>query len=136
MRQASRPWPSRRNGGVMPILAIISVSASQGGEMKNQNQVDCIVRFHDIRRLRELDRCIFSLLGQSYRPLNIILALKRFSAAEVAATREALAPMLGLPGAPKLTVQNLEQATPKNARSLLLNLGLQAVEGCYVGFLD
>jgi hypothetical protein len=77
---------------------------------------------------------LFSLLGQSYRSLNIILAPQRFSAAEVAATREALAPMLDLSGAPKLTVRNLEQPTPKDARALLLNLGLPAVE--YVGFLD
>ncbi len=102
----------------------------------DQDRVDCIVRFHDIRRLRELDRSVFSLFGQTYRPLNIILMLQRFSATEVAATREALAPILALPGAPELTIRNLEQAAPEDARALLLNLGLEAAEGRYVGFLD
>jgi len=104
--------------------------------MSAEDQVDCIVRFHDIRRLPELDRCVFSLVGQSYRPVNIILALQRFSAAEVATTRDALAPMLGLPGAPRLTIRNLEQPEPRDARTLLLNLGLRAAEGRYIGFLD
>src|SRR4051812_21959293 len=95
-------------------------------------QVDCIVRFHDVGRLNELDRCIFSLVGQSYRPLNIILVLQRFSEAEVAETRQRLAPMLGLPGAPTLEVHNLERPVPKDARTLLLNMGLQAAQGRYV----
>lgn len=104
--------------------------------MSDLDQADCIVRFHDIQRLRELDRCIFSLIGQIYRPLNIILVLQRFTSAEVAMTRETLAPMLSLPGAPRLTIRNLEEPTPKDARTLLLNLGLQAAEGRYLGFLD
>ncbi|MCB4825212.1 glycosyltransferase [Roseicella aerolata] len=101
-----------------------------------RDQVDCIVRFHDINRLRELDRCIFSLVGQRYRPLNIILALQRFSAAEIATVREALAPLLAMPDAPQLTICNLEQAVPQDGRTLLLNMGLQAATGRYVGFLD
>jgi hypothetical protein len=102
----------------------------------DQPQVDCIVRFHDTRRLYELGRCVFSLVGQSHRPLNVILTLQRFSEAEVEATRRALAPMLGLPAAPTLTICNLEQRLPKDGRTLLLNLGLQAARGRYVGFLD
>jgi hypothetical protein len=102
----------------------------------NPYQVDCIVRFHDIRRMNELDRCIFSLVGQRYRPLNIILALQRFTEAEVAATREALAPVLSLPDAPMLTICNLEQPLPRDGRTLLLNMGVQAATGRYVGFLD
>jgi Glycosyl transferase family 2 len=102
----------------------------------DHSQVDCIVRFHDVGRLYELDRCIFSLVGQSYRPLNIILALQRFSDAAVAATRQRLAPMLDLPGAPTMEVHNLEQPVPKDARTLLLNMGIRAAQGRYVGFLD
>jgi hypothetical protein len=101
-----------------------------------ERQIDCIVRFHDFGRLKELERCIFSLVGQSYRPLNIILVLQRFSEAEIGATQLALASMLRIPDAPKLTIRNFEQAMPKDCRTLLLNLGLEAAEGRYLGFLD
>src|SRR5687767_6601856 len=120
----------------MRISTIISALPRRGGDMAAPDQIDCIIRFHDVRRLQELDRCVFSILGQSYRPVNIILALQRFSAAEIAATRQALAPMLSLPGAPALTICNLEQESPKDARTLLLNMGLRAAKGRYVGFLD
>jgi hypothetical protein len=102
----------------------------------DNSRIDSVVRFHDIDRLYELNRCIFSLVGQSYRPLNIILALQRFTEVEIAATREKLSPILGLPGAPTLELHNFEQTLPKDARTLLLNLGLQAAQGRYVAFLD
>ena len=54
--------------------------------------IDTIVRFHDVGRLPELTRCIFSLTGQTYRPLRIILCLQRFSEKDVAATTAAHAP--------------------------------------------
>jgi glycosyltransferase involved in cell wall biosynthesis len=62
--------------------------------------------------------------------------LQRFSDAEIAATRQRLAPMLGLPGAPTIEVHNLERPMPKDARTLLLNMGLRAAQGRYLGFLD
>src|SRR3972149_9944791 len=101
--------------------------------MRNDDQVDCIVRFHDIRRLLELNRCVFSLVGQNYRPLHIILVLQRFSADSIAAVHDALEPLLRLPGAPALTIKNWEAPTPVDARSALLNLGLAAAGGRYVG---
>ena len=102
----------------------------------SKDTVDCIVRFHDVRRLDELNRCVFSLIGQTHRPINIILALQRFSEADMEATRQNLQPMLDLPGAPQLTLCNLDQPTPLDARTLLLNLGLDATRGRYAGFLD
>lgn len=102
----------------------------------NREPIDCIVRFHDARRLLELKRCVFSLVGQTYRPLNIILAVQRFTADEVEATRQALEPMLALPHAPTLTVVNWEETSPEDGHSALLNLGLKTATGRYVGFLD
>lgn len=101
-----------------------------------EDQVDCIVRLHDSRRLLELERCVFSLVGQRHERVHIILATQRFSADEIAGVRAALAPVLALAGAPTLTVANWESATPADARTELLNLGLAAVTGRYVSFLD
>src|SRR5215472_17104213 len=127
--------PCRRTGGGMPTLPIVSTSPWYGGSIvMPERQIDCIVRFHDFGRLKELERCIFSLVGQSYRPLNIILVLQRFSEAEIGATQLALTSMLRIPDAPKLTIRNFEQAMPKDCRTLLLNLGLEAAEGRYLGF--
>ncbi|RKK01423.1 glycosyltransferase [Pseudoroseomonas wenyumeiae] len=98
--------------------------------------LDCVVRFHNPQRLNELSRCVFSLLGQKHRPLNIIISLQRFSEADVAAVREALQPLFDLPEAPQLTICNLEQSTPADARTLLLNMGISAAAGRYLAFLD
>ncbi len=101
-----------------------------------KNQVDCIVRFHDINRLNELDRCIFSLVGQLYRPLHIIIVVQRFTERQIDDLQATLAPLLSLPNAPLLTITNWENASPIDARTELLNLGLAAVTGQYVAFLD
>jgi hypothetical protein len=100
------------------------------------DQVDCIVRLHDSSRLLELERCVFSLVGQKHSQVRIILATQRFSHDEIAAVRHALAPMLSLSGAPSLTIVNWESPDPTDARTELLNLGLTVLTGRYVSFLD
>lgn len=99
-------------------------------------QIDCIVRLHDSRRLLELERCIFSLVGQKYRPLRIVLTTQRFTVEEQQQVRSALAPLLALPDAPELVLCNWEAPTPRDARTELLNMGLQAATGRYIAFLD
>lgn len=104
--------------------------------MNKENGLDCIVRFHDIRRLAELRRCVFSLVGQTYRPLNIILLLQRFSAEEIAQTHAALDPYLLISSGVTLAIHNYEEADPRDARTVLLNLGLSLAKGRYLAFLD
>lgn len=95
-----------------------------------------IVRFHDIARLDELGRAVFSLVGQQYRPLRILLAMQRFTATEQEAVLAALAPILSLSDGVELVPLNYEYAQPKDARSELSNLGFAAASGRYVAMLD
>lgn len=104
--------------------------------MTDNFTLDCIVRFHDVRRLPELERCVFSLVGQSYRPLNIILVLQRFTAEEIAVTHSALAPLLKGSKTPTLSMHNWKESEPVDGRAYLLNLGLKAASGRYLAFLD
>ena len=101
-----------------------------------EHQIDCIVRFHDPSRLRELNNCIFSLVGQTYRPLNIIIVLQKFTAEQTNDVRASLAPLMGLPGAPTLKLENLSVPEAADARTELLNFGLSLAQGQYVAFLD
>ena len=99
-------------------------------------KLDCIVRFHDSMRLMELRRCVFSIVGQEYPCVNIILATQRFSAEELRVVRDLLNPILAINECVTLTVVNWQLAEPADARTELLNLGLSAATGRYVAFLD
>ena len=100
------------------------------------DQLDTVVRFHDVRRLPELVRCIFSLAVQTYRPLRIILTLQRFSVDDLATTKAALEPLFDLKDMPALSIINWNEAEPVDARAALLNVGVQAAQGRYLAFLD
>ena len=101
-----------------------------------QETIDTVVRFHDIRRLAELKRCVFSLAGQTYKPVRIILTLQRFDGAQIEAVERALEPLLEGGDAPQLALVNLTDPEPADARSVLLNLGVENATGRYLAFLD
>ena len=104
--------------------------------MAGPESIDVVVRFHDPARLPELNRCVFSLVNQTYRPLRIILTTQRFSEADLAVTRAALAPLLAGEDGVTLSVVNWTNPDPADARSVLLNIGVADAAGRYLAFLD
>ena len=100
------------------------------------DQIDVVVRIHDPARMAELKRCVFSLVSQSHRPVRVIIAAQRFSDEGLAATRAALAPLIDGEDGVTLDIVNWTEAEPADARSVLLNAGVQAAEGRYLAYLD
>lgn len=98
--------------------------------------IDVIVRFHDVRRVQELARAVFSLVGQEMRPLRILLVLQRMSLDEVEAVETHLAPLLAMPDAPGLTILRYNDPLPIDARSVLINIGFAAATARYLAILD
>lgn len=104
--------------------------------MPSSDRLDVVMRLHDARRLAELQRAVFSLVGQAYRPLNVHLCVQRFTRGMILDVQDALAPLLAMPGAPPLAILDHAGHVPEDARAALANLGLAAATGRYVAFLD
>lgn len=99
-------------------------------------RLDVVVRFDNLKHMAELERCLFSLIGQEYRPMHIILALQRFSILELDLLRSRIAPLNAAMYASSITVLNWEHKTPEHAWPSLLNLGVKAATGRYLAFID
>lgn len=95
-----------------------------------------LVRFHDIGRMAELSRCAFSVVCQTYRPLTMRVCTQRFTAAQIDAVGEALAPVMALAEDIRLEFVNFGDDEPRDARSALLNMGIARSTGRYLAFLD
>lgn len=95
----------RGTGAVSPISNIISRSLNRR-RVAMPEQIDTVVRFHDASRLAELKRCVL-LVGQTYRPLRIVLVLQRFDDHQIEAVEQALGPLLEGRDAPQLVIVNL-----------------------------
>ncbi len=104
--------------------------------MSQNETLDVIMRMHDSARLSELSRAVFSLVGQDYRPLNMLLCTQRFTRGMLLDVRETLTPLLALEDAPTLDVLNYEDPLPLDARSALINMGIDSAKGRYAAFLD
>ena len=100
------------------------------------DQIDTIVRFHNLNWLPELERCLFSLAGQTYRPLRVILTVQRFSESDLVSLRAAITPLFEGDDELSVAIFNYEDKEPEDARSALMDLGIHRVEGRYFGFLD
>lgn len=97
--------------------------------------IDCIVRFHDSSRLRELNRCVFSLVGQNYGQIQILLMTQAFTKKELKSLEKSLQPLL-YDNRCTLRVINVLSRSGEDARTKLLNAGLKYCTSKYVSFLD
>lgn len=102
----------------------------------DEQGLDVVVRFHDIGRIRELDRCLFSLAGQTYRPLTVIVVCQRFTVEQVVVVEQKLQEMLDMQPQASAQVINFTDDEPSDARSILINTGISAAVGRYLAFLD
>lgn len=98
--------------------------------------VDTIVRFHDSRRLVELQRCVLSLVSQTYQPVHVHIVTQRFSDHEISAVRQSLDCLSALATGARLSVHNWSNPEPPDARSHLLNYGITFADGRFLAFLD
>ncbi len=113
-----------------------SLTLKSKGAGKVVDPLDVIVRFHNPERLFELRRAVFSLVCQNFSPTSITLATQRFSPAQIAEVTSALAPTLAIDTRIGFRVENYSAPSPADARSALLNMGMKALNGRYLAFLD
>lgn len=98
--------------------------------------LDVLVRFHDIGRVAELSRCVFSIVCQVYQPVTVWICTQRFTAAQIDTVESALAPVMALAEGIRLEIANFAAEEPRDARSALLNMGIRRGAGRYLAFLD
>ncbi len=98
--------------------------------------IDVVMRFHDPTYMLQLERAVFSLVGQHYRPIRILLSLQRFSPEQHKLVIDTLGPMLSWADDVELVLLNFERDQPIDARSELVNLGFSAASGRYLALLD
>jgi hypothetical protein len=98
--------------------------------------VDVIIRFHDMSRLWELERAAFSLAAQEHGPVRLLVACQRLSEAARQALAETIGAVIAWSPDTSLAVLNYALDEPKDARSVLANLGFANLSGRYVGLLD
>ncbi len=98
--------------------------------------IDTIVRFHDVRRLGELQRSVFSLVAQVYQPVHVHIVTQRFSSHELCEVRRTVDPLNVLGTGSVISIHNWTPNEPKDARSYLINHGIRQGKGRFLAFLD
>ena len=96
--------------------------------------LDVIVRLHDIRRVPEFSRSLFSLVCSNYRPLHVQICVQRFSQRDLAKLHGVIQPLKAF--GCDISLHNFVRKSPKDARSELLNVGIKHSKGRYLAFLD
>ena len=98
--------------------------------------LDVIVRFHDMRRMDELRRCIFSLVMQDYCPLTVHVVTQRFKETELHELKRLLSVYQALAEGISLEIENFTAHEPVDARSVLINIGMSKAGSRYLALLD
>ncbi|MGK7867595.1 hypothetical protein [Falsiroseomonas sp. E2-1-a20] len=108
--------------------------------------LDVLLVFEDLVDLPRLEQGVFALLGAAsdahgavasgLRPLCIHLCLPRFSVAELRAVRSATQPIRDLCPEMAVRLHNWHLPEPHGLGVPLLNLGLERVEGRYLGCVE
>lgn len=99
--------------------------------------VDVIVRFHNPSHFDELSAAVMSLIGQSWRPLRVLLVTQRFNSDQLQDLDSKLSvfrnidPSISLDLLPYNRNDGLQ-----DARSALLNMGIAHAKERYLAVLD
>ncbi len=98
--------------------------------------VSTILRLHDPLRIDRLRLALMSLCGQRHSHIEPIIVLQNFSDSDERSVRHAVDLFPWAPAAPRAKVINLRGLSAGDHRTKLLNAGLNAATGDFVGFLD
>jgi hypothetical protein len=99
-------------------------------------ELSVVMRFHDMKGLRQLEDALFSLCGATGVKVNPIIVTQEFAEPHLTELRGALhiyAPLLS--GPPRI-VNVKSERQESDQRASLLNAGLNAADSRYVAFLD
>jgi glycosyltransferase involved in cell wall biosynthesis len=97
--------------------------------------VSVIVRFHDVKRLVELDRALFCLVNQTHRPVEAVIVLQNL-AGQVASIKELAGRFDWLAYGHSAPVVVNHESSERDCRSQLLNVGVANARGRYLAVLD
>jgi hypothetical protein len=96
-----------------------------------------VVRLHDSARTAQLHECLLSVYAQTYRPIEVLLMLQDFSPQAVKTIEARCVGWFGCENDDfAIQAHGVRAGDLGDARSRLLNRGIEAAQGKYVAFLD
>ncbi len=98
--------------------------------------IDVIIRYHDPNRWFELERCLFSLACSENVNVRASIVCQRFSESEIENLNRLCSDYQYMGQTLSYQVLNFVNEKPLDARSALLNLGIQRTDYDYIAFLD
>ena len=104
-------------------------------KQKLPNGVDVIVRLHDPSRFTEMDRAVFSIFNQVFRPVNVVIVAQRFTALEIDEIAHKLS-IYQKDDAFNISITNVVNPSSGDIRSKLLNVGISQCKYRFMAILD